>query len=102
MILRLPTFIIVLGVLLSQQAWSQSRYTLSGYIKDASNGEVLVGATVYIKEIGKGATSNVYGFYSITVPAASYTVEYTFVGYQKIEKQIALMTSRPPKYKQSR
>jgi hypothetical protein len=90
MILRLPTFIIVLGMLLSQQAWSQSRYTLSGYIKDASNGEVLVGATVYIKEIGKGATSNVYGFYSITVPAASYTVEYTFVGYQKIEKQITL------------
>lgn len=68
----------------------QSKHTLSGYIKDAANGEALVGASVYIKETGTGTSTNVYGFYSITVSSATYTIEYTYVGYQKVVKQANL------------
>lgn len=66
------------------------KHTLSGYIKDASNGEALIGATLFIKEANVGAVANAYGFYSITVPSSSYTVVFSFVGFEKIEKQITL------------
>lgn len=69
---------------------SQGNNTLSGYIKDGATGEVLIGATVYISSISKGATSNVYGFYSLTVPAGEYEVKYSFVGYQDVIKSISL------------
>lgn len=79
-----------LFLLLFQQVTAQTKYTLSGYMKDASNGEALVGATIYLKETGGGTTTNAYGFYSITVTAGSYTVEYSFIGYDKIVKQVTL------------
>jgi hypothetical protein len=75
---------------LFQHGNAQVRYTLSGYLKDAANGEALVGASVYFKETATGSTSNEYGFYSITVPSASYTITYSFIGYQKIVKEIVL------------
>jgi len=55
--------------------------TINGYIKDASNGETLIGATAYIQELALGVTSNEYGFYSITVPAATYNVEFNYLGF---------------------
>lgn len=58
------------------------KYTLSGYIKDASNGEELIGATIYIKERQTGNITNVYGFYSLTVDEGIYTIEYSYIGYQ--------------------
>ncbi|MDR0368734.1 MAG: TonB-dependent receptor [Bacteroidales bacterium] len=68
----------------------QQNYTISGYVKDVSNGEALAGATVYTKENLKGTTANTYGFYSLTVPAGVYTFEVSFVGYEKYSDTIAL------------
>ncbi len=63
---------------------------ISGSIKDAKTGEQLLGATVYIKELGAGAVSNMYGFYSISIPAGSYTLVYSYIGYESFEKKIQL------------
>jgi hypothetical protein len=63
--------------------WAQEKFTVNGYIKDASNGEALIGATVYIKSLNAGTVTNVYGFYSITLPAGTYLFDYTYVGYGK-------------------
>ena len=68
----------------------QRNYTISGYVKDASNGEALAGATVYTKENLKGTTANTYGFYSLTVPQGEYTLEVTFVSYEKYSTKINL------------
>lgn len=67
---------------------------MSGYVKDAGSGEALIGATVLIKEANAAATANVYGFYSITVPPAAYTVVITYVGYGHIEKAIELQSDQ--------
>src|SRR6478609_10370855 len=69
---------------------AQTKHTISGYIKDAANGEALIGATVFVKETGGGGITNVYGFYSVTVPAASYTLEISYVGYEKTVQQVSL------------
>jgi hypothetical protein len=70
-------------------AFSQSRYTINGYIKDES-GEDLVGATVFVEGLNTGTAANVYGFYSITLPAGKYNLVYSFVGYQDVIKAIEL------------
>lgn len=62
--------------------------TLSGHIKDSSNGEALIGATVYIKELQQGAASNAYGFYSLTIPKGNYTMQVSYIGYQPIIQNI--------------
>ncbi len=69
---------------------AQDKVTVSGTIEDASSGEGLIGATIFIKELGTGGTSNVYGFYSLTVPEGEYTLVYSFVGYESVTKSISL------------
>ncbi|HNB34394.1 MAG TPA: TonB-dependent receptor, partial [Bacteroidia bacterium] len=59
-----------------------TRFTISGYVKDAATGEALIGANVYLRETMKGVQTNTYGYYSITVDAAdSITLMSSFVGY---------------------
>ncbi|MDR1181526.1 MAG: TonB-dependent receptor [Bacteroidales bacterium] len=77
-------------LLLLVEGVGQQNYTISGYVKDASNGEALTGATVYTKENMKGTVANAYGFYSLTVARGEYTLEVTFVGYEKYTVPINL------------
>ncbi len=66
--------------------FAQEKFTLSGNIKDASNGEDLIGVTIFVKELpGVGTVTNVYGFYSLTLPKGSYTIQYSYIGYKTIE-----------------
>ena len=67
--------------------------TLSGFIKDEGNGEVLIGATVIIESLQVGVSSNAYGFYSLTVPKGNYTVTYSFVGFDRLVKVVDLNAS---------
>jgi TonB dependent receptor/CarboxypepD_reg-like domain/TonB-dependent Receptor Plug Domain len=63
---------------------AQSRYTISGTIRDGATGEILIGATISLQEIPRsGILSNAYGFYSITAPAGKYTLLISFSGYQQ-------------------
>jgi hypothetical protein len=63
--------------------FGQERATLSGYVRDASNGEALIGATVLVKAGGNGTTTNVYGFYSITLAKGTYEIDFSFVGFAR-------------------
>lgn len=76
------TGIILLALVLLQQAsFGQSKFTLSGYIKDSLNGESIIGATLSINGKGRGVNSNQYGFYSITLPEGEYEFFLSHVGY---------------------
>ncbi|MDA9161743.1 carboxypeptidase-like regulatory domain-containing protein, partial [Crocinitomicaceae bacterium] len=68
------SFLIVL-VLLPVYSQDSETHTLSGYVTDSKSGEALIGAKVFIPEINKGAITNTYGFYSLTVNAGVYLVE---------------------------
>ncbi|WKN41924.1 TonB-dependent receptor [Tunicatimonas pelagia] len=86
---------LTIGVLLPLFAFSQSSFTLNGYVRDASSGEDLIGATVTIKErSGTGTTTNVYGFYSLTLAPGDYTFTFSYLGYQAVEKTISLKANQ--------
>ncbi|MCB0598375.1 MAG: carboxypeptidase-like regulatory domain-containing protein, partial [Phaeodactylibacter sp.] len=62
---------------------AQEKHTLSGYLRDAANGETLVGANILLKEpTGQGTTTNAYGFYSLQLPAGQYELVFTYLGYE--------------------
>lgn len=88
--------IILFSVVFGQQVYAQSQtVTLSGTVRDSKNGEALPGLTVTLR-IGEkqlGATSNAYGFYSISTTlhaTDSATVYFTYVGYESITQKIKL------------
>lgn len=71
-------------------AQEKQKYTISGYVKDISNGEYSIGANVYVKELLKGGNTNQYGFYSITVEKGKYHLVVSYIGYDSYEKEINL------------
>jgi hypothetical protein len=74
-------------------ASAQQRSVLNGYIWD-ENGEVLIGANIFIDSLLVGSTSNAYGFYSIGLPPGDYEVTFSFIGYEKRIEQVNLRENR--------
>ncbi len=58
------------------------RHTVSGTIIDVSNGETLIGATIYDSISGKGTVTNAYGYFSLVLPAGEVSLKVSYVGYQ--------------------
>ena len=71
-------------------SFSQNKFTVSGYVKDSLSGETLISSAVSILGESKGITSNQFGFYSITLPAGTYNLVCTYVGYISQIKTIDL------------
>ena len=83
--------IIVLSALFCQVLQSQNNFTLSGYVRDKSSGETLIGANIYDKNnTGTGTVSNTYGFYSLTLPEGTYTFSYSYLGYEEQNFEVQL------------
>ena len=86
------TFIAVLFLVYHPSA--QQRFSVSGEIRSSEDGETLIGATVSAPALGLGTTTNEYGFYSLTLPAAdSLLLEFSYVGYQTVYRRISLRSS---------
>ena len=62
--------------------FAQEKYTISGHVVDASTGEELIGATIFINELSSGGATNVYGFYSLTIPPGKYNIKYSYIGFK--------------------
>lgn len=85
--------ILLMVILLSQvNVMAQLRYTISGYIRDAASGETLIGAGVFDSaNPTRGATTNTYGFYSLTLDEGSYRIAVSYLGYKEIFTDISLL-----------
>ena len=83
-------FLFFLSIFFTFLSYSQTKYTLSGYITDAKNGEVLVGTKIFIPSINQGTVSNNYGFYSLSVPSGTYQVEFRSGIFPTVTKSLDL------------
>lgn len=90
--LRLVCLLIILlpvGRLLADSP-GKKLLTISGYVKDASNGEVLIGATVFIPGKSTGTATNAYGFYSLSLAPGDYQIQYVFIGFKTEVQRVNL------------
>jgi len=70
--------------LLFLSVYAQKTFKISGHVKAAESGEELIGATVAVKALNVGVSANVYGFYSLSLPAGKHRVSYSFIGYKEV------------------
>lgn len=68
--------------------------TVSGYIRDAGSGESLIGATCFVPGFQAGTTSNLYGFYSLTLPEGTHEIVFSFIGYVTQTVQLNLQSNQ--------
>jgi len=79
------------ALVLSLTATAQQKFTLSGTVRDQSSGEELIGATIqFLETPSTGRVTNEYGYYSMTVPSANYTVVVAYIGYKNFQQQLVL------------
>ena len=84
------SLLVTVFVLLCSVVRSQDKVTLNGYVKDADNGEELIGVNIFVPSLKAGAVTNAYGFYSITLPPGTYEIQFSYMGYQSqtFEKEL--------------
>lgn len=56
------------------------KVTVNGYVTSKDTKEPIAGVTVFIKELGSGAVSNSYGFYTVDLPRGFHQLQFTFIG----------------------
>ena len=89
----LPLFLLALTALLFtiNTSFGLVNYTISGEVRDAKSGEVLIGAAIYpAGNPARGVATNAYGFFSITLPEGTYELATQFVGYERQVQSINL------------
>jgi TonB-dependent receptor len=84
----LSLLLIFLTVLASR---AHAQANVEGVILDSQTKEPLLGATIILVGTSKGATSNIEGKFAIrNVPAGSYTIRTTFIGYVEARRDIVV------------
>jgi outer membrane receptor protein involved in Fe transport len=81
-------------IVLYKHKKENSFYNLSGFIRDVSNGEILIGVSIYNKENHAGAISNAYGFYSIQLSPGSHKLIVSYLGYKQDTILVKLMSDQ--------
>lgn len=85
------SYLISFFLLLTSLSSFGQEVSISGTIKDGTSGEDLFGAAVIVKELpNTGAQTNVYGFYSLTIPPGDYTLIYRSTGFENTILQVSL------------
>ncbi|WP_231555153.1 TonB-dependent receptor [Cellulophaga sp. Hel_I_12] len=69
---------------------AQEKYTINGTISEKNSNETLIGVTIAVPELATGATTNEYGFYSLTLPKGQYTLIISYLGFAEITEIINL------------
>jgi len=77
-------------IILTEGTEPVKHYTISGHVRDGTDGETVTGATIFIQEMARAGISNTYRFYSIALPDGTYSMRYSFVGYEDWHSEIML------------
>lgn len=65
-------------------------YTISGYIEDDQSSERIIGVNVYAAGTIYGASSNTYGFYTLSLPKGEYEIVVSFIGYKTLKQNLVI------------
>ena len=89
------TIIVIIVALCGVVHAQGGRYALSGTVRDASNGESMMGVYVIMTDVHnpsnvQGCVTNQAGYYSITSISGTYKVTINHLGYKTLEDTITL------------
>ncbi len=85
-ITRKVAILFIFSLVFCLSAFSQ----IQGTIRDISNKEALPGANVFCKKLVIGTTTDKNGHYYLNMPTGTYTLQYSFLGYDTQEKEVVI------------
>ncbi len=92
--MRKNFLVFVLTLLLSSlSTYAQQKFTLSGTVSEEASNETMIGVTIAFPSLKTGATTNEYGFYSITLPEGEYDIVVSYLGFQDVRETISLTSN---------
>lgn len=81
--------LICLFILITSKIFAQQAEVI-GIIRDANTHETIPGVTVTIADTSLGTVTDVSGRYNIKLAAGDFTIIYSFIGYEKLQKKLSL------------
>jgi CarboxypepD_reg-like domain/TonB-dependent Receptor Plug Domain len=90
LMLRKIIFILTLLMFCSVSAFAQQQYTIGGTVSDSTSKESVIGAIVTVSGTNKGMATNVYGFFSLTLPEGEYDLNIKYTGYKTKTVHVSL------------
>ncbi len=63
---------------------------VAGYVRDAKNGEPIVGAAVYVENSNKVSITDQYGYFALTLPRGRQVLRIASMGMKETRRQIML------------
>ena len=83
--------ILVIGDPLNEGRYSTAK--IKGRVVDGKNLEPITGAIIFHAQTGTGTTTNKSGYYEMTLPTGSQTLQISFMGYEVLKQKIKLIES---------
>lgn len=77
-------------VLLPSAVLPPLEFIVSGYISDEQSGEALIGTTIAVNGVNTGVIANGYGYFSISLPYGSHTLQTSYLGYEQATNTLDL------------
>ena len=90
--LLILNILITSGTLFAQE--EKKLYKISGFILDEVTEAPLPGANIYVKNGSSGDASDQEGYFEFFLGSGQYTIVYTYIGYETLEKEISLTEDR--------
>ena len=85
------TWSTALLLVLAGNVIAQPLASVGGFVIDANTGETLLSATVVVSGTGRGAATNLSGYYVIAgLDAGVYTIRGSYIGYVAAEQEIVI------------
>jgi hypothetical protein len=82
---------LILTTILPFPLRAQQEASISGFVKDKTSGETLIGANIALDTTGYGTSTNSSGYYTLTsILPGKYTLICSYIGYHKYLKDIVL------------
>lgn len=69
---------------------TQAAHALAGYVREAGTSQPIAGVTVFVQELRRGTTTDKSGFYVLALPAGTFTILFSNVGYIRVTQKITL------------
>ncbi|MCD4727375.1 MAG: TonB-dependent receptor [Pirellulales bacterium] len=82
---------VVIGT--KREGAKMAKVSVSGFLRNISDGKTIIGGNIYVKELEIGTTTNVDGFYSLTLKKGKYTFIISSLGYEEEKFKVDLLSN---------
>ena len=76
------------GAVRAETVGSPEKMTVKGVVVDKETGETMIGVSIRVLGTDVITVTDIDGAYSLTLPKGRYKVVFTYIGYEKLEREV--------------